>query len=83
MKKHKSIRAALQGRPSSAVIYWDRQDPSNVGPAYRFEGESGVLEFIEWSNGESSMVGYELPNYFGRDGSYKGPDCDGIYPILS
>jgi len=67
------------------LIYWDSQDSRNEGPAYRdYDGQgneigSGALEFAGWS-GEAE--GYNLHDYFGRDGEYLGADQHGIEPIL-
>lgn len=70
---------------SPITIYWDSQNKNNPGPAYRDEktGESGSLEFAGWSDGASGDTGRHLEDYFrGPDGSYLGPDCDGVFPIL-
>ena len=75
---------------SNKIIFWDKSDPNNVGPAYRIiengeEVESGSLEFVGWANGLDfleSFEGYNLHDFFGNDGEYLGADCDGVYPVL-
>jgi hypothetical protein len=51
MNTTEAIEAALKGETSDAVIYWDKQDASNEGPAFRREStqESGALEFLGWA----------------------------------
>lgn len=62
------------------LIYWDRQDPDNIGPAYRRTDiqESGPLELLKW-NGDAT--GAHLEDFFRFD-TYLGPDGDGVYPVL-
>lgn len=80
MNLHEQIEAAVKGEKSDATIYWDRQDTTNVGPAYRCGQESGSLTHTGWSG---DAAGYNIADYFcGPDGAYRGPDKDGIYPIL-
>jgi len=97
MSLKNTIAAALKTATSSEVeIYWDSQDRSNPGPAYREttgekdQRESGPLELRGWAHvsgrkvEEAEVLGYNLSDYFtGADGAYAGPDQDGIYPILS
>ena len=79
---------ALRGAQSDMVIYWDTQDAANIGPAFRFAGESGPLEFVTWASTggritADDVAGYNIADYFGVDGAYKGPDQDGIFPVLA
>lgn len=91
-----NIATALKSAKSPEVlIYWDRQESGNEGPAFREtsgamdQRESGSLEFRGWAHvsgrkiEESEVAGYNVADYFGRDGAYAGPDKDGIYPSLS
>ena len=75
------ILKAAKSEESEITIYWDRQDPNNVGAAYRYRdgSDSGSLEFIRWSE---PAEGYELENYFDGDGRYLGPDQHGVYPVF-
>ncbi|NBW12075.1 MAG: hypothetical protein EBR82_28995 [Caulobacteraceae bacterium] len=75
------VSKALQDpRYPGITLYWDRQDPSNEGPAYRTDHESGPLHFLGW---EGDGTGMELAAFFrGPDGIYLGPDDDGTYPVL-
>lgn len=70
----------------SKTIYWDTQDSSNIGPAYRtHSGESGGLEFTGWAcldGSEPDTEGYLLEYFFGDDGVYLGPDQHGVYPVF-
>lgn len=83
-----AILAALRGQPSPAVLYWDTQVPGDHAPAYRMADESGRLVYAGWDalNGRDirdEVAGYHFADYFrGPDGTYLGPDPDGIYPIL-
>ena len=82
------IDTALRGETTDGyqvVIYWDSE-----GPAYRIvttdgdgnrREESGGLEFLGWSSEDTD--GYELAHYFRGDRGYCGPDCDGVYPLMS
>ena len=63
------------------TIYWDAQDSNNEGPAWRTDTESGSLEFVQW-NDPDDAEGYNVREYFGQNGEYKGPDCYGIHPIF-
>lgn len=88
-RKYQQIEAACKGEKSTATLYWDSQDPRNVGPAYRCGDESGSLTVEGWQhiNGnppaDDEIQGYNIADYFtGPDGAYRGPDSDGIYPIL-
>jgi hypothetical protein len=69
------------------TIYWDAQDTRNPGPAYRIDGgDSGPLDFCGWKTVDGSKPdtqGYYLGDYFTRNGAYAGPDCHGVYPILT
>lgn len=79
--------AAVDG-PADRVteIYWDSQDPANVGPAYRVgtapHQESGALEFAGWSSDEGTDD-YDLGAFFDGDGGYLGPDSMGVHPTFS
>lgn len=65
---------------NSITIYWDEQDKSNQGPAYRVAGgESGALELLMW---EGDAKGMHLEDFFRHNGAYSGPDADGVYPVL-
>lgn len=83
------IDQALRGEATpghSVTIYWDGQDPNNGGPAYRIvdaagHEESGALHHRGWSADDTD--GYYLTEYFGPTDEYRGPDQDGVYPILS
>jgi hypothetical protein len=81
MKTIEAINAAAAGHASPVEIYWDSQDKTNVGVAYRYTdgSDSGSCEFVAWS---AICDGYELGNFFDGDGQYLGPDCDGIYPLF-
>lgn len=95
MKSSEIIASALKTTYSpNVVLYWDKQDPQNPGPAYRLSrdngGESGSLDVTGWAHvsgrkvEESEVAGYNIADYFtGADGAYAGPDQDGIYPVLS
>ena len=80
MSEAKEILKAVKNEESKITIYWDEQDPANVGAAYRYRdgSDSGPLEFVRWSE----PVEYELENYFDGDGRYIGPDQHGVYPIF-
>jgi hypothetical protein len=91
MNTNELIAAALKERSAHGItLYWDDQDPNNVGPAYRVDGgESGALEFVRWNapdprDCEPDVVeGYCLEPYFnGPDRAYLGPDQYGVYPGL-
>ena len=96
MKTLKELIEALKSTTSPDVlIYWDRQDRNNEGPAYRVttgeinQRESGALDLAGWAHvsgrkvEDSEVVGYNVGDYFGLSGGeYKGPDQDGIYPVL-
>lgn len=75
------IEAALKDSTTSGItLYWDTQDPSNVGPAYRTADESGALELLRW---EGDATGMNVEDFFrGPDGAYLGPDQDGVHPVL-
>ena len=77
------ILKASKGQESEIEIYWDKQDPANVGPTYRYRNgsDSGPLEFVRWSESES-VEGYELDHYFDQHDRYIGPDQHGVYPIF-
>lgn len=90
MSTNDLIRAALVNPNHTGItIYWDKQDPDNVGPAWRTADDSGAMEFVRWTaadprNAASDVVeGYSLESYFGGpDGAYLGPDQHGVYPVL-
>jgi hypothetical protein len=85
MNIRNEIQKALRGEPSKATVYWDRQDETNEGPAFRCGQESGPLDLSGWMSGGRHVTderGYDLSAYFNRDGSYKGPDCYGVFPNL-
>jgi len=68
------------------VIYWDSAAVGNEGPSFRDGDESGEINHIGW--GGPNVTGteddqYLVADYFGRDGSYNGPDCYGVYPLFS
>lgn len=75
------ITEALKNPATKGItLYWDKQDASNEGPAYRTESESGALELLRW---EGDAQGMNVEDYFrGPDGAYLGPDADGVYPVL-
>ena len=71
------------------VIFWDKSDPNNIGPAYRLyddgvEVDSGPLEFVGWWKDfkRIEVEGYNLHDYFDEDGKFLGPDEDGVCPVL-
>lgn len=78
------LAAQLRGEDCGIVIYWDDQDASNPGPAYRDDREpvngSGQLDFVRWS---AEAEGYNLGDYFPGAGLYAGPDQHGVYPVLT
>ena len=83
------ILKALRGEPSAAVLYWERQDPNEPGPAYRIWQASGSLTHSGWSHlsgrpvKAKEILGYHLSDFFlGYDGLYLGPDSDSIYPTF-
>lgn len=84
-----AVEAALWGDESPAVLYWDTQVPGDPAPAYRVGDESGRLYFDGWAATDGRDVrgevdGYNLGDYFdGPNGAYRGPDRDGIYPLLA
>ena len=59
------------------IIYWDRQDPDNTGPAYRRTDvqESGPLELLRW---HGDAIGAHLEDFF-RSDSYLGHGQAGTY----
>lgn len=65
-----------------ASVYWDSKDPANPGPAYRTADGSGPLEFEKWST-DIEADGYNIGDFFDKDGCYLGPDQHGIYPIFA
>ena len=83
------INAAAAGKDSTIRIYWDSQDPGNVGPAWTDGVVSGGCDFVGWSNGpqgcrwpDKEKYMEALAEYFDGDGRYTGPDSDGIYPTF-
>lgn len=50
-------------------------------PSMKIGRNSVALVFDGWSSDDCE--GYELTHFFHRDGSFKGPDMYGIYPIFS
>lgn len=89
MNTKNEIMKALRGEPSSVTLYWDKQDSNSEGPAYRTadNGESGALDLIRWANingTPATAEGRELWMYFeGPNDTYTGPDCYGVFPLLS
>jgi hypothetical protein len=43
-------------------------------------GSSILVEPSGWSNGKNEIPGYNVSDYFRSDGTYLGPDQDGIEP---
>jgi len=42
-----------------------------------------TLHFTGWTAGDGSeTIGYNIADYFGPDGTYKGPDTCGIEPTF-
>lgn len=85
MTTNEAIKAAAAGQDSPVEIYWDTQDPSNPGAAYRYTdgSDSGACEFVEWSNGEQEYGGIYVGEYFDGEGRYQGPDSEGVYPVFA
>jgi hypothetical protein len=81
------IILTLKGEQSDATIYWDTQDQSNIGPAFRMEGDSGALNVTGWAHvsgralANDEAIGYNVSDYF-TAGAYRGPDANGIYPMM-
>lgn len=82
MTTNEAINSAAAGQDSTVEIYWDSQDPSDAGVAYRFTdgSDSGPCEFVRWSADDAD--GYNIGDYFDADGRYQGPDADGVYPVF-
>lgn len=71
------------------TIFWDRQDPSNEGPAYYWRGESGALEVIGWEKEGRRMTAREvremmptLRDWFDGVSGYLGINLDGVNPLF-
>ncbi len=89
LEKRNSIALALVGKPSQASLFWEKQNPSKEGPVYHIGKDAGLLEFVRWSHisghsvSEAEAQGKKLRDYFtGQGNSYRGPDSNGIYPLL-
>lgn len=89
IEKRNLIALALRGKPSSANLMWERQNPSTEGAVYRIGKECGLLEFVRWAHvtgravAEGEVAGKSPRVFFnGPDASYTGPDRTGIYPLL-
>lgn len=67
-------------RTQGLEIYWDTQDPDNEGAAWRTQSVSGSIDHVGWSG--DCEIGMNLLDYFGPDGRYIGPDCQGVYPLF-
>lgn len=89
LEKRNSIALALVGKSSQASLFWEKQNPSKEGPVYHIGKETGLLEFVRWTHvsgrsvAETEIHGKRLRDFFtGPSGSYRGPDTNGIYPLL-
>jgi hypothetical protein len=82
------LHAALRGEESSVRIYWDDGDPQNEGPACEdARGERDPLDFVCWASVNDNVKrpnieGYQIVHFFDEHGDYRGPDNDGIYPVM-
>lgn len=90
MNLNELIAAALidPKNTDGITLYWDAQDSSDEGPAYRLADNagSGALEMDGWActdGSEPDVQGYELAAYFLHNGEYAGPDQYGVYPELA
>ena len=85
-KTTERINTVASGQSVNGVaIYWDSAATGNEGPAYRDGGESGALELAGWAGDADGTENdtYQISDYFGADGVYRGPDQHGVYPIFS
>jgi len=37
---------------------------------------------VGWTDGDDSDDGREVGDWFSTDGTYRGPDCDGVEPLF-
>lgn len=84
-----SIALALLGKPAATQLSWEVQNPSTEGAVYRVGQKCGLLEFVRWAHlsgrlaTEEEFAGKKVRSFFSNyDGTYKGPDKSGVYPVL-
>ena len=88
-EKRDSITLALLGKPSAAILFWERLNPSSEGAVFRLGKDCGLLAFIGWAHvsgravTEQEIAGKKVRNFFnGVEGGYTGPDKQGVYPAF-